>query len=158
GKERGRLVGHEGIVFALCFCSDSLVASGSNDDTIRVWDVENHRQEAKLTGHTGYVSSLAFNRRYPDFLASGGNDGVVRLWSMSNMTPRSSLSIGSPVNGVAFLRSSIFAAGDAEGRMELWAEPGDHLASVQAHEASVTTIVASPDRRVLASACDSTNF
>jgi WD40 repeat protein len=161
GKERGRLKGHEGIVFALCFCSDRPLASGSNDDTVRIWDVENHRPGAKLTGHKGYVSSLAFNHGVPlGLLASGGNDGVVNLWSISEIIRlRSSLSIGSPVTGVAFQGSSALAVGDADGRLELWnAEYGELLASVQAHDASVTTIAASPDGRVLASACDATNF
>jgi WD40 repeat protein len=156
GKERGRLKGHEGIVFALCFCSDRALASGSNDDTVRIWDVENHRQVAKLTGHKGYVSSLAFVPL--DLLASGGNDGVVKLWSLSELTLRSNLSIGSPVTGVAFHGSRTLAVGDADGRLELWnAASGRLLASVQAHEASVTTIAVSPDG-VLASACDATNF
>jgi WD40 repeat protein len=161
GKERGRLKGHEGIVFALCFCSDRPLASGSNDDTVRLWDVENHRQGAKLMGHKGYVSSLAFNHGVPlGLLASGGNDGVVNLWALSELTTlRSSLSVGSPVTGVAFHGSTTLAVGDADGRLELWnAASGRLLATVQAHDASVTTIAVSPDGRVLASACDATNF
>jgi WD40 repeat protein len=160
GKERSRLNGQEGIVFALQFCSDRYLISGSNDDTVRVWDAENYGQEAKLTGHKGYVSSLAFNQGTPlDLLASGGNDGVVKLWSIAAMELRSSLSIGSPVTGVAFQRSLTLAVGDADGRLELWnAADGELLGLVQAHDASVTTIAASPDGRVLATACDATNF
>jgi WD40 repeat protein len=160
GKERGRLEGHEGMVFALRYCSECLLASGSNDDTVRIWDVEKRRQAAKLTGHKGFVSSLAFNHGVPlDLLASGGNDGVVKLWSISEIGLRSNLSIGSPVTGVAFHGSWRLAVGDADGRLELWnAADGELLGSVQAHDASVTTIAASPDGRVVASACDATNF
>jgi WD40 repeat protein len=135
------------------------LVSGSNDDTVRIWNVESHRQEAKLTGHKGYVASLTQNRNTPDVFASGGNDGTVKLWSVLRMALKSSLPNGSPVNGVAFLGQSTLAVGDADGRLELWnAERSRLLASVQAHDASMTTIVASPDGRLLASACDAINF
>ncbi len=83
----------------------------------------------------------------------------MKLWSLSGMTLHSSLSIGSPVNGVAFQGALALAVGDANGRLQLWdAGYGELIGSVQAHDASVTTIAASPNGRVLASACDATNF
>jgi WD40 repeat protein len=157
GKEQGRLEGHEGIVFSLQFCSDRILASGSNDDTVRLWDVQNHRQQTKLQGHKGYVSSLAW-KYAGNLLASGANDGTVKFWSMDR-SERPGFSISSPVTGVAFSGLNTVVVGDADGRLGLLDTDTDSLrASVQAHEASVTTIVATPDGRLVASACDGTNF
>lgn len=47
------------------------LASGSRDDTIRLWNLKTGKHKATLTGHSGGVHSIAFT---PDgkMLASGG--------------------------------------------------------------------------------------
>ena len=55
------------------------LASGSDDDTIRLWDAVTGAHQRTLTGHTEYVLSVAFS---PDgrTLASGSDDDTIRLW------------------------------------------------------------------------------
>ena len=63
------------------------LASGSNDGTVRLWDVATGRPIGEpLTGHTGLVYSVAFS---PDgkTLASGSGDGTVRLWDVATGRP-----------------------------------------------------------------------
>ena len=70
------------------------LASGSDDDTVRLWDVATRQQIGKpLTGHTGPVCSVAFS---PDgkTLASGDDDGTVRLWDVATHQQ-----IGKPLTG-----------------------------------------------------------
>jgi WD40 repeat protein len=47
-----------------------LFFTGSYDDTVRIWDVATKQQVAELNGHTGGVTSVAFDSS-GKYLASG---------------------------------------------------------------------------------------
>jgi WD40 repeat protein len=61
----------------------SLIASGSEDYTVRLWDSSDDSLVYELVGHTGFVNDLTFS---PDssILASGSNDGTVRFWKVDD--------------------------------------------------------------------------
>src|SRR5208282_5594340 len=55
------LAGHQTEAWALAFSPDgALLASGSDDHTIKLWDVEAERELLTLTGHSQTVTALAF--------------------------------------------------------------------------------------------------
>ena len=87
GDRRGEVSGHTQAVSSLAFKPNSyLLASGSNDDTIRIWNVgdnTNLYHVRTLRGHTDDVRSVAWS---PDggTLASASEDGTVRLWNPNN--------------------------------------------------------------------------
>ena len=59
-----------------------MLASGSRDNTVRLWNMAMGRERAMLTGHTDTMHAIAFS---PDgaMLASGSRDNTVRLWDMA---------------------------------------------------------------------------
>ena len=78
----GPLRGHKGAVWSVSFSPDgNFLASGSDDETIRLWEVGTGQHSGTLTGHTDWVRSVAFS---PDgtTLASGSDDGTIRLWDI----------------------------------------------------------------------------
>jgi hypothetical protein len=74
------LRGHEESVTSVAFSpGGDRIASGSRDQTVRVWDVQTGAELAILRGHEQAVSSVAFSPG-GDRIASGSVDGTVRVW------------------------------------------------------------------------------
>jgi WD40 repeat protein len=66
------------------------LASGSEDNTVKLWSVESQKEVTRLRGHSHYVYSVAFSSD-GKYLASGSYDKTVKLWSIENFQEISSL-------------------------------------------------------------------
>jgi len=70
---------HRFPVVSLTSLDENCFASGSVDDTIKIWDERSPSSSITLYGHEGTVDHLIFNG---DDLISGGSDRTVRLWDL----------------------------------------------------------------------------
>jgi WD40 repeat protein len=73
---------HAGIVKVVAFSPDGkILASGSNDHTVRLWETATGKELRRFVGHEHDVISLSFS---PDgrTLASGAYDRAVCLWEV----------------------------------------------------------------------------
>ncbi|MCP3956942.1 MAG: TIR domain-containing protein [bacterium] len=78
------LTGHKGWVNSVAVSPNGTwAASGSNDDTVRIWDLETGTCRESLEEHTGNVRSVAIT---PDGkrILSASVDGSVRVWPASS--------------------------------------------------------------------------
>jgi eukaryotic-like serine/threonine-protein kinase len=77
------LVGHALSIGAVRFSPDgTLVATGSDDHTVRLWDTATGTLKGTMLGHQATIGSLAFS---PDgrTIVSSGHDGELRLWNVA---------------------------------------------------------------------------
>ena len=116
------LGGHRTWVNAVSFSPDgTLLASGSWDQTIKLWDVATQTEVATLEGHAHGVTSVAFSAPNGTLLATGGQDGMVILWDV--LTREKVIAFGH-TDGVTSVSVSsggaTLAAGGRDGTILLW--------------------------------------
>lgn len=73
-----------------------LVATGSADRTLRIWNPERSqvKYSTELRGHTAGIEKVVFNPVRDSELASCSTDGTVRLWDVRSKTCVSRLDVG----------------------------------------------------------------
>ena len=96
--------GHSGRVFACEFAPDAkTIVSGSEDETLKIWNVASGTCQATLEGHSEYVICLQFNPTNPRQLVSGSADKTIRLWDVDSGKELKKLEGHSAqINGVRF--------------------------------------------------------
>jgi WD40 repeat protein/subtilase family serine protease len=146
--------GHTHSVNSVAFSPDgSLIASGSWDDTIKLWRVSDGALVRTLTGHTDWVYSVAFS---PDgsLIASGSRDATIKLWRVSDGALVATLRGHTwHVFSVAFSPDgSLIASGGSDLTIRLWrVSDGALVRTLRGHTGYVNSVAFSPDGRLLAS-------
>ncbi|HWO22877.1 MAG TPA: pentapeptide repeat-containing protein [Kofleriaceae bacterium] len=132
----------------------TLVASGHDDGTVRLWDCARGQLVRILAGHGGSVWSVVFS---PDSkTVASSEDDTVRLWNTADGSERARLAghRGS-VWSVAFSPNSKLLASAADETVRLWnATAGYERARLAGHLGRVRSVAFSPDGKLVASGAD----
>jgi WD40 repeat protein len=130
---------HESPVTALALAPDGRSAlTGDAGGDLMWWDLASGAVTQRVRAHGGAVLAIAIG---PEgvLAVSGGADGATRIWDLScgcHNVPIANPGTGAEISAVAFSTDGrFFLAGDAEGRIDLWAaETGNFLHCLAADE------------------------
>jgi WD40 repeat protein len=74
--------GHSGAVLSVAFSNDSrLIVSGSEDNTVRIWDVQTGKELHQLNAHLHHVTNVTFSND-DSHIVSSSRDGTWILWTL----------------------------------------------------------------------------
>lgn len=150
------LRGHELSVTSVAFTPDgSRVVSGSDDETVRVWDIGTGECTQVLAGERE-VTSVAVSGD-GKWVAAGALDGGVRLWRVGVWgEARVFEGPGAGIFALAFdPRSHLIAAGAGDHSLRVWDVQTGHLvATLLGHDQRVRAVAFHPDGDRVVSGAD----
>jgi WD40 repeat protein len=158
------LRGHTGRIFSIAFApssceklsTDQILASGSADRTIKLWNSHTGQCLHTLQGHTSWVWAIAFHPNGKQ-IASASYDHTIKLWDVDTGECLHTITgHTSCVLSVAFSPDGQWlVSGGYEQTIKLWNfKTGQCLITLQAHLNRVWAVTFSPDSQYLATGGD----
>jgi WD40 repeat protein len=144
-----------GFLSAVALAPDGkTIATGGEDQVVRLLDATTGKVQRELAGHDGWVTDLAFS---PDgkMLVSASADRTVRIWSIPEGRPiRTIAAHESHVNAIAISRdAALFVSGGSDGKIRRWSlANGELLKESQVQDGEVADLCFVGDS--VASACE----
>ena len=145
--------GHTNGVMCLQF-DDQVLATGSYDGTLKIWDIKTGEEIRTLRGHQSVIRCLQFDDTK---LISGGLDHRIKIWNwrtgecISTLTGHTSGVIGLHFN------SSILVSGSIDNTIRVWNFDDKSACVLRGHSDWVNSVkIDSASRTVFSTSDDST--
>jgi WD40 repeat protein len=148
--------GHANAINAVAFSPDGkILASGSHDTSIKLWDVKTGIQFRSLRGHTLTVTSVVFDQ-FGRTLISASLDGTIRIWDISTGESVRIFSQSAAINAIALTRDGRTLASAAwDHTITLWDfATGRQIRILRGHSRAVNSVAFNHDGTLLASGSD----
>lgn len=161
--------GHTDWIRTLAFSPNSrFLASGSEDKTVRLWDLSKGHEVSSPGRHVDWINTLSFSPN-SHLLASGSIDGQIKLWDVQKVftrvvngevlkisMDREISIIGRHENGIRALGFSsdnrLLASGGEDGTIQLWDVSSNFpISTLTGHTGWVYTLMFLCNDRILAS-------
>lgn len=157
--------GHSDRINSLAIATNGMVmASGSDDQTIKLWDLKSGRELRSLANPSGKIGEVVFS---PDgrTLATGGQGGQITLWDVQTGEEKHTFTAFPTqyMDRNVFHQGSLAFSPDGiklasigwNGKVDLWeVQTGRQLKSLPGHSRAVRSVAFSPDGKKLATASD----
>ncbi|CAN8071044.1 unnamed protein product [Agarophyton chilense] len=157
------LPGHKEAVLVACFSPDcTLIATGSGDATVRLWNAAAQLPKLSLVGHRDWVLALAFS---PDSsrLASASKDGRVWVWDVQQGTGKMLASHRKWVTDLSWKpyhldhTCRLLVSSSKDATLKIWnVATMSSIKMLAGHTAAVTTVVWSGEAFIYSASQDRT--
>ena len=123
-EHMGYFSGHKHSIRCLCTISNKILASGSTDTTIKLWNIEDRSIMSTLSGHVKGVYALCYVKE--GVLMSGSWDNSLIIWSKSR--PESSTyshrqvltGHTTRIMGIIRINNREIVSGEVDGDLMMW--------------------------------------
>ena len=78
----GQLIGHNDRIYSLRYLGNNILASGSSEGEIKVWNLESNQVELTLDAHFHRVTAIEPLTIYGTLFASGSWDHKIKVWNI----------------------------------------------------------------------------
>ena len=158
-RERNRLQGHNQGVRSVSFSPDSqTIATASDDQTIKLWNVKTGKAIQTFTGHNDKVRSVSFS---PDgqTIATASDDQTIKLWNVeTGKAIQTFTGHNNNINSVSFSPDgqTIITASDDQ-TIKIWnVQTGQAIQTFTEHDDKVRSASFSPDGQTIVAASGKT--
>lgn len=141
---------HLRLINCLVKAQEQTFLSGSEDATIRLWDLRMKQSIGSFVGHDGPVRALYWRDQT---IYSGSEDASIGIWDIRSRSQIELLPTKDPVNSILIYKSCLLSAGRS---LTLWRLSGPH--KVRFHTSSLTTLFVLPDLDFLVTASRDTTL
>ena len=144
------LKGHDNGIMAVQLL-DNILATGSYDKTIKIWNLDTGKEIRTLTGHTGGIRCLQFD---DSKLISGSMDGTMKLWNwrtgacLATYTGHTDYVIG------LHFDSDILVSGSADHTAKVWNFQDKSVFTLRGHDDWVNSVRIDSESRTVFTASD----
>lgn len=155
------LSGHKDIV--ICVDRDfngQYLASGSKDNTAKLWDLKTRECIMTFSGHTESLGAVALprtprERGLPEFVLTGAQDRTIKCWDPSSGGKRSKWTVKAhekDINAIDVAPNDQYFASASQDRLcKVWdTETGEIVAVLRGHKRGVWTVSFSAFEKVIA--------
>lgn len=149
------LLGHSDSVWSVTLSSDGkTLVSGSEDRTIKIWNLDTRQLIRTLYGHSDTVRSVALSSD-GQLIASGSGDNTIKLWNLTTGEQLQTLyGHSGTVWSVAISPDGKrLVSGSEDNTVKVWDLPtGKLLYTLKDHSSPVFSVAISPNGQTFASA------
>lgn len=127
-------------VCSVAFNRGRLLATGSMDNTVKIWNTETGSLVRTLEGHSRNIHSCVFNDE--NLLATVSFDYSIKVWNTDTWDVLQTLEGHSNyVYSIAFGLNNMLASGSADNTVQIWdIKAGVRLRTLQGHTNAVTSV------------------
>lgn len=132
------LKGHDDHVVTCLQFSGNRIVSGSDDNTLRVWNATTGKHLKSLVGHTGGVWCSQFDG---STIVSGSTDRTLRVWDVESGNCKHVLQGHTSTVRCMAMHGNIVVSGSRDATLRVWnIENGACMETLQGHVAAVRCV------------------